>query len=410
MRKLVTCTGTSSNTVKIKVFRLRHGLTPEYIGEKFADGFDVATTASQNIAVSPDGMKVVAATGSSTQPNFVFSSVPPTESMLLPAFEYPVASFSSSINVVASSNTHFAVGGAGSILYVFDWETKTLQSAAITGLGTVRGLVFNEDGSKLAVIHQTAPYVRIYNTSDWTYINVSEGAGSNNTGAPAIFTSDGRLVVGSNGSPYLSVFDVATGERLLAVTSSAIASAVSWMQKHPDLNVIIWSSRDASASRNRLGYLDLDTYAVTHPFADPVGPVYDAFLDKVDRQIYLIHAIGNGRFCSRISLDDPLTILHPGDDLASLIQSSSINFAAFESSFGRITGTVRDLDNLPAEREVLVYHRDGRYLSGRSMSDPATGNFEVVVQNLDEHDVQFKIEDGEMLNDLFFARVEPEAV
>jgi hypothetical protein len=62
-----------------------------------------------------------------------------------------------------------------------------------TGLGYITNIAWSPDGTRLAVAHSISPYVRIYNTSDWTYASVSE--------TPA--TTVGSLIFNKTGSKLI---------------------------------------------------------------------------------------------------------------------------------------------------------------------------------------------------------------
>ena len=71
-----------------------------------------------------------------------------------------------------------------------------------------------------------------------------------------------------------------------------------------------------------------------------------------------------------------------------------------------LRGPVRDIDGNPAERRVRAYNRVTKQLAGETKSDPITGDYELALygQSDTEYDIQFLANDGELLNDLFFAR------
>lgn len=408
MRKLLLC-GPRSNTITPLVFRLRDGMKPTLIGEPTGQ-FTVNNQANPNYAMSPDGQKAVVTNAGAGVGSFLYSTTAPTEAHIFPSGSTTTASFSGSVSCVGSSDTHFAVGGTSPFLYVFDWATKTLQTTSNSGLGTVIKIKFSPDGSKLAVLHTTTPYLRIYNTADWTFINAGTACGypGNVNESDLFFTDDGRLVAGTNSSPYLCTYDVATGARLNAITATATNNSVISLVKHPDQNALIWMGNTASGRRS--GLYNLSTYAVSNPFVDPAAAVTSCVLDSVNRELILIHNALSGRYCSIISLDDPMVLVDPGDHLKSQVQAAIHKLVIVERDIGKITGTVRDIDNNPAQRRVMAYNRAGDYVSGSTLSNASTGNYELYVENTGLHDVQFRIADGELLNDLFFARVEPEAV
>lgn len=409
MRKLLVCAGRSQAS-SVTVFRLRDGLNPLLSGESTGD-FKVNNFARPNYAISPDGQKVVVTTGSAGAGNFLYSDEGPTEQHIFPSAKTTTATFNGQIIAIAASDEFFAVGGASPYLYIYDWS-GSLKSVSVTGIGNVRNLAFSPDGLHLAILHTSAPYLRIYNTSDWSFVNVASGLGGPSTYYNDLYhTGDGRLVVGSTTSPYLATVNLATGAILNSISSVASLNSVSGLMKHPDSNQLIWVASSGSLAKH-IGVYDLDSYQLSLPFADIGASIWSAVLDKVNREIIFLHAVALGRNCSIIKLDEPSVIHDPGDDLKSHVTGnpSPQGLVILERDIARINGTVRDIDNLPAARRVIAFHREGGYMAASTMSDPSTGDYELIVENTDLHDVQFRVEEGELLNDLFFARVEPEAV
>lgn len=76
----------------------------------------------------------------------------------------------------------------------------------------------------------------------------------------------------------------------------------------------------------------------------------------------------------------------------------------------KITGTVRNVSNVPVERKVRAYRRSDGELVAETMSNASTGNYTLKVYDPGPFDVQFLTADGELLNDLFYAKSEPQAV
>lgn len=411
MRKLILGLGNRSQTISPIIFRLRDGLRPEFTGETIA--YPLGAAVYPPYAVSPDGQKAVASNGGTGAGNFVYSTASPTEESIMPAWDTTTAAFNGMIFAVATSDLHFAVGGASPFLYVFDWATKTLQTINNTGLGSVKRIAFNGDGTKMAVYHATSPYLRIYNTADWTFVNAASPAGSpgsQGTQNGIYITADDRVVIGTTSSPYISVFNM-SGARLSAITSTAANNSVCELIKHPDENALIWVGDHNTPSNKHIGLFNFDTYACTNPYIDPQKPIRTAAYDAANRELILCHDAVDSRSCSLLSIDDPSVLKSPGAEMEGLIRSaSSIVMLTLERNRAKITGTVRDIDNNPAQRRVLAIHRAGEYVAAATMSNATTGDYELIVENTSLHDVQFRTADGELLNDLFFARVEPEAI
>ena len=94
---------------------------------------------------------------------------------------------------------------------------------------------------------------------------------------------------------------------------------------------------------------------------------------------------------------------HP---FAVLPASSSLRAVAFHASPLIVRGSVRDVDNNPAARTVRIYERSTGELCATTTSNPVTGDYSAKVYEGDvDYDAQFLAATGELLNDLFFARV-----
>lgn len=94
-------------------------------------------------------------------------------------------------------------------------------------------------------------------------------------------------------------------------------------------------------------------------------------------------------------------------DVAPAVQGTNVKSIAFVDAGARfVRATVRDVADAVASRKVRVRRRSDGALQAEGRSSATTGDFEAKVYAGDvEYDVQFMTEDGEPLNDLFFARV-----
>jgi len=79
-----------------------------------------------------------------------------------------------------------------------------------------------------------------------------------------------------------------------------------------------------------------------------------------------------------------------------------------QRGLGEVRGTVRDVDNAPAARVVRAYARQSGRLLAQTVSDAATGDYKMTLPDTQPVDVQFQAADGELLNDLLYARVIPD--
>lgn len=333
----------------------------------------------------------------------------------------PTSPFAGSPRTLDASSSYVALGGTGTpVLGVYSADLSTVVSINITGLGGVTAVAFSLDGSKLAVAHATSPYLRIYNTSDWSFVNAGTAM---STASPRVlaFSVDGTKLFCGSGSQK-AVYNPTTGARISTSTAGGIISvADKWptaLRSPLNGNKIVCPSITAAA-----GYLleyDIDTDTTTNfsseaipdnsytMFADP-DPAADTF--------YVIHAspatgvplsVSAFTFSTRAkqAYEDPVlqTALRTSTSVGSAISSGVIHYTTPH----QITGTVRDIDNNPAARVVRAYRRSDGALMAQTLSDAVTGNYVLKLYDAGPYDVQFLTETGELLNDLFYARVVPE--
>ena len=109
-------------------------------------------------------------------------------------------------------------------------------------------------------------------------------------------------------------------------------------------------------------------------------------------------------FLTVYNTSDWSKVEHP---FAVLPASSNLQAVAFHApSPSVIRGSVRDVDNNPAARTVRIYERSTGEICATTTSDPVTGDYSAKVYEGDvDYDAHFLTAPGELLNDLFFARV-----
>lgn len=115
---------------------------------------------------------------------------------------------------VNSAGTLVAVGSTSApylkLYNTADWSVVAgpAQSAAIYSVA------FSDDDSKLALGTATAPRLKLYNTSDWSSIPVALPPTSGTTSGLA-FSQGGTMLAAAGTSTYLVVYDPSTGERII---------------------------------------------------------------------------------------------------------------------------------------------------------------------------------------------------
>ena len=122
----------------------------------------------------------------------------------------------------------------------------------------------------------------------------------------------------------------------------------------------------------------------------------------------------DGSLCAVVHQGSPfLTVYNTSDwskvehPFSVLPASSNLRAVAFHApSHSVIRGSVRDVDNNPAARTVRIYERSTGEICSTTTSDPVTGDYSAKVYEGDVYyDAHFLTAPGELLNDLFFARV-----
>lgn len=409
---------------------LRQGLSPvldlsspgaEFFRPNFS--FSSGTFFHNNpsrIAVSPNGLHAVAIRGGSagTISGKGFWCWDDYEA-LYPESS-PLAEFFGSVYAVAASNEYFAVGGNSPYLYVYDWENKALQPQfATTGLNTVRGLAFSPDGTKLVVTHDSSPYLRVYDVATGAYTNAASSAGSSRYAAA--FLPDGTICVSGTGSPYFTHWSDDLSTLLFSSSTYAYRAGSSWSSTlvHPlKTNTVIFTTGSHGEATNGASWFeyDGDTHTITEiPKPDAlegnVCPVFSLAYDGVNNEFLITHGRYQNRYFSRVKADT-YELLPPEEqkDFELLCRAPEVELAIFEKDVHRISGTVRDIDNNPAAREIYAYRRSDGLLMAKTLSDAGTGNYELILPDAGPYDVQFRAADGELLNDLFYARAVPEPV
>jgi surface protein len=101
--------------------------------------------------------------------------------------------------------------------YITIYDTTTtpytkLSNPTTLPAGDGRGCAFNHDGTRLAVAHGKSPYITIYDTTTTPYTKLSNPTTlPASTGYGCAFNHDGtRLAVAHSSSPYITIYDTTT--------------------------------------------------------------------------------------------------------------------------------------------------------------------------------------------------------
>lgn len=399
-----------------RVLQLRQGLDP--LPKMDIQPISAYSASGNSFAVAPDGSAAVGGVAQASG-NMRYYADPAN----MGSVTVPTASFAGIVYCCAIGAAYYAFGGTSPFLYVLDRATHTLKTLNTTGLGTVTAMDFSPDGTKLAVVHTTSPYVRIYITSDWSIVNAATAA-ANAPWACCFSKDSSKLVVFATASPFVNVYNPTTGSRDVALTTTgySINSGTQYGNRAVRSpltgdNRILFSVTNASAyiatfdtttnALTRWSAITPDISFVSHFITDP-DPDADA--------VYAIHAPGNTNPARTMTVFKVSTGV-PYDNQPGVLRNLCFGNTSAYSAGGivmtdvhTLTGTVRNINNAPAARVVRAYSRATGELLAQTTSDASTGNYALKVYDAGPYDIQFMTVDGELLNDLFFARAEPQAV
>lgn len=406
---------------KVVGLTLRQGLPPlehRYDSEIY-NGGPFADTHQQVTLYTPDMQKGISENGTAGVQNNYSVCRDIRNSTLL---EKPLAVFAGAIAEVGASNTYFAVGGNNPFLYVFGWATLSLQAVSTAGLGIVNGLRFSPDGSLLAISHATSPFIRIYKTSNWSYIEPTAAENPSVTNVIEFSHDGAKLIARASSNPSFRVFNAATGARIFSQHIAAHATdntaTRGFLYQHPTKNNLVFSLGTSSPIAGPRSYVfNTDTLVLAPINALPssnqaMGRIYSVYYNDLDNTITVTHNSAYANYFSRFDADSYEPVPTPEVDKLYKYYSPMYKFFSNLCKYdtGQITGVVRDINNLPARRMVRAYRRSDGVLMAQTFSDAVTGEYTLLLPDTGFYDVQFLTEDGEQLNDLFFAKSIPEQV
>ncbi|MDR6887882.1 MULTISPECIES: hypothetical protein [Variovorax] len=403
-----------------RILEMRQGLDPLLVS---SDSITYPSVGSNGAfaALAPD-LKAGVVTFNSSTSGANFRYYPDMNTLANPVT--PAAGFASTANVCAISNDFYAIGGSGSpFLYVFRRSDHSLVSVSATGLGSIYGIDFSPDGTKMVVTHGNTPYIRMYNTSTWAYTDaVTVPGGGSNYGLA--FTSDStRFLVMCSSSPYLAIYNASTMVRSFGYTASTkYTPATSYIKpivRHPTTAnsfLLAFSSSPYIAEFNADTQTFNDFTALTAGGVIGAGYSLTVDPDPTEDAVYLRHSNGStlpSRTMSKfkISTRAPYPIQSPvyRNAVWGAVSGLTPFVITYDTPY-KITGTVRDISNNPVARVVRAHRRDTGELAAQTTSNAATGNYDLRVPDIGPFDVQFMTAAGELLNDLFFAQTEPQPV
>ena len=409
--------GATSTPNTVKSLTLRQGLNPT-LDNDFSVVASIGSGGSHNnkADISPDKTKIVlTSSASNIAHNMLYKEILLSDEseLFFNNMETHSVSFSGIVNCCSTSNDFRAYAGSMPYLYVFSWASNNLVTISTTGLGNVIAVKFSPDGNYLAVGHSTAPYLRIYNTSDWSHVN---GQLLNAQVRGIEWLEDSSAFVAIVFTPGVDALKLISNAGVALYSSKASGVENVYF---PNSIKLIKGSKDfiictqSADTTRRLLKFNADTFAITSVMdIQTIGTITlkQLEIDPVDMVVYINHSFYSARYMSKVNLIGTPVFEKIGGLIDHVVGTDTVSLLTVTRNTGKVTGTVRDIDNLPAARTVLAYDRATGDLVGKTVSDASTGDYVLNLPSYGDHDIVFRIQDGEQLNDLFFARVEPEAV
>ena len=308
-------------------------------------------SATPYISYSPGGDLLACGQGSGSQP---YLRVLNTSNWTQVSIADGVTSTVSAVEFSPDGTMLAVAHSAAPFLTVYDvatWTKKTLSGGGPAG--ALRGISFSRDSSMLATVcDASTPRLAVYRTIDFAKLSGVPQPTSN--GRAVAFNADGtQLVVAYFASPYISAYKVSDWSSI-PITSGVLPGAPTAFGASPGGNLL----------------------AVAHAGA-PYATIYDMTT------------------WAKIPLPSYIDLPQTPSAIAFSNQAPLV-----------IRGGVRDVDNNVAARTVRVLERSSGRICATTTSDPVTGDYSAKVYEGDvDYDVQFMAAPGELLNDLFFARV-----
>lgn len=292
--------------------------------------------------------------------------------------------------------------------YIVVYDTATWGilsgSSAPTGpASAIRSVAFSPDGTILAVLGGGTPFLWLYNAADMSRLLpsgfVPPTGQSSSTGGSARFSPDGtKLAVGGSFTPYLTVYNVgAWTKQTLTTPPTGNIYDVAWSPDGQSLAAVgqtspmvhVWNT--ATYTRRTIPgttILALQACAFT-PDSKQLAVLGASYYGNTGGLVMFDTATWNRNL-------SPLGVsVRPYNDVQFWMDPPRY-----------IRGTVRDVGGNPVARKVRAYLRTTGDIIGETTSNATTGNYELIIYRAETDliDLQFLTADGELLNDLFFAR------
>lgn len=347
----------------------------------------VGTSTSFGVAASPDGQYVAYYNGQSGANAAAYWPV----TDLTATGRAALNSGSPQGKAISMSNTYIALSSAGAVR-IYRISDGGLETT-LTGLGALQLTSFSPDGAYLAVRHGTSPGVRIFDVSDWSYVDTGTAVTSSSTGLT--WNSNTSFNLHSTTSPYLYTMGV-DGVHTASKTHANYRSAETARLPDGRLAILYTGSLLRFTDPS-----DDSTSTVAIPYTSVLSN--SLIYDPDQNHLYVLDA------------QEDAVVVDLATDTVLPIATTGF-FWVQDSSVGRIpacyvpqplthtlSGTVRDETNAAAERELAIYDRTTRRLEAIVESDVA-GDFSVGLPHAGPWDVIVRRDPADPLNDLIYAR------
>ena len=205
-----------------------------------------------------------------------------------------------------------------------------------------------------------------------------------------------QIVVAGDAAPYLTRASWSKQKQL--AISSVLPSTGNGVSFSPDGSL-------CAVAHNNSPYLTVyntSNWSKVAISSNPPSNGYGVSFSPDGSLCAVAHA--GSPFLTVYNTSDWSKVEHPFAVLPALSNLRAVAFHA--PSHSVIRGSVRDVDNNPAARTVRIYERSTGEICATTTSDPVTGDYSAKVYEGDvDYDAHFLTAPGELLNDLFFARV-----
>lgn len=274
--------------------------------------------------------------------------------------------------------------------------------------GAAAGVAWSPDGALLAVLTNIAPYLYVYETATMTQVPFTPALPAVSAGTGALrFSPDGtKLAVGTTSAPQLTVFNVGTWtKQTIAATPGTQVADVAWSPDGKYLATVGGVNASSSVA-NSMSVYDTATWtkkALTGAVAFNTTCVFTP-----DSKYLAVGSVSSDAAYGNIIFYDTTTWAPAPAVAERLLPSvrglSDIQFYADPPRYMR--GTVRNVSGNPVARKIRAYMRRTGDLVAETTSNATTGNYVLEIYRPESEliDLQFLTMDGELLNDLFYAR------